>query len=138
MRIGIEIPGMRKEIRCGVTRFLREDGPGANQILHCAATGDELDVAVARQVADLRGLGRLLSWKVYAHDPGLEALRNSLFAHGFTCDDEPYEVVIGDLATIDQPRAGAAAEIRRVTEPDGVDEVIAILRTVHGGDFDWL
>ena len=136
LRIGIEYPGMRKDVLPGLVRFVRP-APGMSFITYANPPADQLDATIEQQIAYFEEAKLPLSWKVYTHDPQNE-LVDRLQAHGFSAT-EPEPVMLLDLAAAAELlRAPVPANVRRITEPAGLDDVVAVESQVWGGDFAWL
>jgi GNAT superfamily N-acetyltransferase len=92
-RINIEYPGVRKEQRSHVIRYVSETG-GPHFILYSRLTGADLDSVIAEEQAYFGPLGEV-EWKVYEHDQPAD-LRERLAARGFEVE-EPEAVMVLDL-----------------------------------------
>lgn len=136
MRVAIEYPDMRKDVLPGLVRFVRQ-GPGISFITHTALPPDALDAAVKQQLSYFNAIEQIFSWKVYAHDDAA-ALAERLITHGFIADD-PEPVMALDLSnTPPALRAPVTADVRKLSAPAQIDDVVAIEAQVWGGDFGWL
>jgi hypothetical protein len=137
LRIEIEYPGVRKETFPDLVRFIKP-APGMNFISYSRLNEANLDAVIQEQVAYFAPMPQPFSWHVYEHDspPGLQ---DRLLAHGFAPDDDPDAVMVLDVAdaslTLRQP---IAADVRRVTQRDQLDDVVRVEAQVLGGDFGWL
>ena len=117
-RINIEFPGVHKEQRPHVIRFVSEP-KGPHFILYSQLAGADVEAVIVEEKAYFTRLGEV-EWKVYAHDHP-ENLRELLVAQGFEAE-EPEAVMVLDLEEIanrgkdtfalqDRPRAGADQNI---------------------------
>jgi GNAT superfamily N-acetyltransferase len=83
-------------------------------------------------------MGQPLTWKVYDHDL-LPSLKDKLAVRGFAADQDPADVMVLDVeaapAELLQP---IGTDIRRVTQPEVLEDVIQVLDTVWGGPNTWV
>lgn len=138
MREEIEYPEARKEITADVVRFVRE-APSMNFVSWTYAADSELERVIEQELAYFVPMKQPFTWKTYSHDPSLPSLVNILEEHNFEGDDEP-----GDIMVLDVDIAPSylfdpvKADIRRVTDLDGLKDVIHVLNTVYGNDNSWV
>ena len=78
-RINIEYPGVRKERRPQVIRYVSETG-SLHFILYSRLSGADVEAVIAEEQAYFGPLGEV-EWKVYAHDQPAD-LRQRLVARG--------------------------------------------------------
>lgn len=138
LRIGLEIPGVRREAFARLVRHIRP-APGMNQVVYSRLEPAELDRAIEAQVRDLSALEQPFTWKVFDHDLPDE-LPERLIGHGFLRDEEPDAVLILDLdkAPVKWSDLPDGIEVRRLTSAEQLDDVVEIEAQVLGGDFGWL
>jgi GNAT superfamily N-acetyltransferase len=135
-RIAIEEPGMRKDVLPDVVRFVRP-APGMSFILYHRLDESRADAAIQEQVSYFTQINQPFEWKVYDHDspPGMV---EKLQAHGFVVED-PDSVMCLDLesapASLLKP---IQADVRPITRPDKLEDVIAVESQVWGRDFSWI
>lgn len=136
-RINLEIPDVRKEITPDVVRFIRP-APGMNFVAYAWLDDFNADAVIQEQINYFMQFDQPFTWQVMDHDLPRD-LHKRLLAHGFSADDGPGAVMFLDLQKCDanllQP---VSLEIRRVTEFDGLDDVVEIEEQVWGGSFTWL
>jgi GNAT superfamily N-acetyltransferase len=141
-RINIEYPGVRKERRPYVIRYVSEEG-GPHFILYSQLDGVDVEAVIAKEQAYFGPLGEV-EWKVYAHDRPVD-LRERLLARGFEVE-EPEAVMVLDLQ--EMPPV-LASEPGSSSQPDGVivqrleniaqlEDVRRIEEIVWEDDFSWL
>lgn len=137
LRQQVEYPEARKEVTADVVRFIRE-APGMNFVSYTFADEARLDAVVKNEVAYFASLNQPFTWKVYDHDP-LPNVGRVLDSNGFLRDEDK-----GDVMILDVERAPAqllepvTADIRRITEPDGLADIISVLDKVWGGSNTWV
>lgn len=138
LRINIEYPEARREIDSDVVRFLRKP-PGMNFISFTFAEDYGLERVIGQQLGYFLPKGLPLTWKVYEHDQR-PILEEKLLARGFVCeDDDPGKIMVLD---IDQASPAllklVKADIRRVKEPENLQDVVQVLDRVYGNDNAWV
>jgi len=135
-RAAIELPEARKEAFPKLVRFVRP-APGMNMVLYSHLDEAMLDAAIEQQIAYFKPMNQPFEWVVYDHDQP-PSLPERLVAHGFAPDD-PAALMVLDLHTAPPALlAPVAAELRRITSREGLEDVIAIEEQVWGGDFGWM
>ena len=137
LRMRIMYPEARREITGDVVRFIRK-APGMNFVSFTFANERQLDHVIDKEVEYFVPMNQPFTWKVYDHDL-LPSLTSKLAAHNFAGDDDPAAVMVLDLndasPELFQP---LNADIRRVTDLDGLKDVIHVLDTVWGGHNTWV
>ena len=142
-RIQIEYPGMRKDVFPGP----QKDGPpqlvrfvhparGMNFIAFSHLDPSDADEIIAEQIAYFREQNLSFSWPVYEQDNPPD-LKERLAARGGKLYEEE-EVMVLDLQSVpasllESPRA----DIRTITRPEQLEDVIQIEEMVWGSNFDW-
>ncbi len=136
-RIDLEIPGVRKEITPHVMRFIRP-APGMN-FVSCAWLDEvNADAVIQEQVDYFLQFDQPFTWQLMQHDHP-DDLARRLLVHGFSADDDPSALMLLDMqdcpADLLRP---VSSEIHQITEPEQLDEVVAVEEQVWGGSFAWL
>ena len=130
LRLHVTYPEARKEVTQDVIRFVRK-APGMNFVSYTFADGPDLDRVIDRELDYFVPMEQPFTWKVYEHDlaPHLE---EKLVWRSFVKDD-PEDTMILDVndapASLFEP---VEADIRRVTDPASLKDVIHVLDTVYG------
>lgn len=137
LRLHVNYPEARKEITNDVVRFIRK-APGMNFVSFTFADETRLETVVDREVAYFAPMNQPLTWKVYDHDQ-LPHLGRALSSNGFVEDEEPAGVMVFDLnqAPASSFEAGEA-DIRRITDREGLRDIVHVLDGVYGGHNDWV
>lgn len=137
LRLRISFPEARKEITKDVVRIIRK-APGMNVVAFTFANETRLDAVIAREIEYLQPLNQPFTWKVYDHDR-LPSLKDKLATRGFQEDSDPAAVMVLDVkrtqAALLQP---VQADIRRITDPVGLQDVIYVLDRVWGNQNTWV
>src|ERR1043165_4206722 len=132
LRSLVTYPEARKEITGDVVRIIRQ-APGMNVVAFTFANETKLHDAIHREVEYFSPMNQPFTWKVYDHDL-LPNLKGELVSHGFASDEDPADVMVLDInkapAELLRP---IKADIRRVTDVDGLKDVIYVLDNVWGG-----
>jgi hypothetical protein len=140
LRLRMMYPEARREITGDVVRFIRQ-APGLNFVAFTFANERQLHDAIHRELEYFAPLEQPFTWKVYDHDL-LPNLKDELLSHDFVEDNDPSDVMVFDVnrapARLFQPAHPAEAEVRRITTPDGLEDVIYILNSVYGNDNSWV
>jgi GNAT superfamily N-acetyltransferase len=159
-RINIEFPGVRKERRPHVIRYVSEAG-GPHFILYSRLAGADVEAVIAEEQAYFGPLGEV-EWKVYAHDQPAD-LRERLVARGFEAE-EPESLMVLDLEETlrwetahrgkdedalqkTPPRTGfdrdvsawpSGVTVRRLESASQLEDVRRIEEAVWKEDFAWV
>jgi GNAT superfamily N-acetyltransferase len=137
LRMRIMYPEARREITGDVVRFIRR-APGMNMVSFTFANERKLHDVIHQEVDYFVPMKQPFTWKVYDHDL-LPSLKEELISHSFVEDNDPAAVMVLDVnnapAYLFQP---VKADIRRVTNLDGLKDVIHVLDTVWGGHNTWV
>lgn len=93
----------------------------------------DVDAVIATEAAHFRSIGAAVEWKVYGHDRPAD-LGQRLAAAGFE-PGEPETLMIYDLGGGPPPGGlPAGIVIRRIIDPDGLADLIAVQREAFGED----
>lgn len=132
----LRLADMTREVTPQVVRYVRP-APGMSFILYSRLNAQNADAVIASEQDYFARAGLRMEWKCFEHDtpPDLGA---RLLAHGFSAD-EPGAIMALELdelpASLQLP---AGLEVRRLERPEELEDVIAVLRAVWGGSFDWM
>src|SRR5512141_401009 len=128
LRMRIMYPEARREITGDVVRIIR-NAPGMNVVTFTFANERQLHDVIHQEVDYFAPMNQPLTWKAYDHDL-LPSLKDELVSHSFVEDNDPAAVMVLDLnnapAYLFQP---VQADIRRVTDVDGLKDVVHVLDT---------
>jgi GNAT superfamily N-acetyltransferase len=137
LRIRVAYPEARKEITRDVVRIIRK-APGMNVVAFTFANETKLHDVIHREVEYFAPMNQPFTWKVYDHDL-LPNLKDELASHDFASDDNPADVMVLDVnkapTELLQP---VKTDIRRITNVDGLKDVICVLDKVWGGHNAWV
>ncbi len=129
-------PGMRREELPNLVRYV-STADTRSCVLYSRLAAGEVERTVREQIDYFRALGHTLEWKVYAHD-GPYDLKERLRACGFAVG-EPESVMVFD--TDSAPPAllrPPTSDIRLISEPAGLADVIAVEDDVWSVDHSWI
>lgn len=137
LRMRIMYPEARREITGDVVRFIRK-APGMNFVSFTFANEPNLESVIDRELEYFSPMNQPFTWKVYDHDL-LPSLTSKLTARNFTEDDDPATVMVLDVnqapGRLLEP---ARVDIRRITNRDGLKDIIHVLDGVYGGHNAWV
>lgn len=137
-RIEIEYPGIRKEITGDVVRFT---GPpqrhSSNFILYSQLTSENADDVIRVQSAYFGKRQAPFEWKVYDHDSPPD-LRERLMINGFKVREQDAIMVLDVHEAAPILLESVDTDVRRLSEPAQVVELIDLLEEVWQVDFGGL
>jgi len=137
LRMRIMYPEARREITGDVVRFIRQS-PGMNFVSFTFATERKLNRVIDRELEYFAPMNQPFTWKVYDHDL-LPSLTERLLERNFVHDEDPAAVMVLEMnkapADLFQP---IKVDIRRITNRNGLKDVIHVLNTVYGNDNSWV
>jgi GNAT superfamily N-acetyltransferase len=136
-RVGVH-PMYRREEAGDVVRHVTHQPERLSYVAYSRLTAVTATAAIQAQITYFQTLGRAgFEWKAYAHDTPPD-LPDRLVALGFR-PDEPEPLLV--LPLTDLPPAFQRigdADVRRLTDPAKIDDVVSVETAVWGGNFDWL
>jgi GNAT superfamily N-acetyltransferase len=132
----IEFPDMERQVFPHLVRYVRP-APGMSFVLYSDLDEATVDAIIEEQIVYFSALGTPFEWKVYAHDRPADLARR-LAARGFETG-EPDAIMVLDVAAAPaELLAEPAADVRRLTDPARLADVVSVLEPVWGTDFDWV
>ena len=139
MRIEVEYPGIRKEILEHVVRFTGTPEPnGCNFVLFSSLNNDNTDQVIEAQIRYFQSIGHPFEWKAYDHDQPAD-LRHRLSAHGLVLPESADAIMALELSEAPQILLEPVkADVRRLTDPDQLAQLLPVLETVWEEEFGWL
>ncbi|MBI5352507.1 MAG: hypothetical protein HZB50_07715 [Chloroflexi bacterium] len=137
LREQVEYPEARKEITADVVRFVRE-APAMNFVSMTYADESNLERVIKNEVEYFAPMNQPFTWKVYDHDP-LPGVGEKLKSHGFIRDDDAGDIMVLDVKNSPaQLLTPVTADIRRITNVEGLKDIIFVLDKVWGGSNTWV
>ena len=134
----VEYYGTVREIHDGIVRLIPVPGQsGEGSVIWSDLRGQDVDEAIRREMAYFAEIGHAFEWKVYAHDEP-EDLVQRLAAHGFDVDEREAVMVLDLETSPEWLWQHYDHDVRRILEPSGIADVMAVQERVWGGAFDWL
>ncbi len=137
-RIEIEYPDICKEVKADVVRFT---GPAerhsSNFVLYSRLNDGNVDAVIEEQIAYYRQKNVPFEWKVYDHDAPPD-LRTRLIMHGFKARERDAIMVLDVHKAAPVLLRRVKADVRRLTEPEEVINLIRLLEEVWETDFSGL
>ena len=92
-----------------------------------------MEAAIRDQIAFFQDIGQAFEWKVYDYDRPVD-LKQRLSAHGFECEDAESILVLDMAEAPDILLQPPAHDVRRLTDPGQIGQVVAIKAQVWGQD----
>jgi GNAT superfamily N-acetyltransferase len=138
LRMSVEYAGVRCEQTPFVTRMINEISRGG-VVMYSRLDAATADNVIREQITYFKNLdiAERMSWKLYDYDQPAD-LKDRLIAAGFTANT-PSAVLILDLQAIPTALLDPVThDIRRLTDPDQLGDVLAVLNGVYPGeDYTW-
>lgn len=135
-RIESDVPNMRREALPNLVRHVDERGR-QGMVIWSRFDEAAIGAAIEEQIAYYEGIGQDFEWKVYGHDTPPD-LKERLAARGFAIEDEEALLILDLENAPPALLAPPAHAITRVTDADGVAQMMAQQGQVWGEDFRWL
>lgn len=135
-RIDIEYPDMLKESSPEIVRFIRPK-PGMSFIAYSNLTVASADGVIQAQIDEFQQRDLNFTWKVYDYDPPAD-LGRRLAGRGFVADETEAVMLLDLEHTPPLLLAPSPANVRRLTHPAQLEDVIQVETEVWGGDFSWM
>jgi hypothetical protein len=131
-RRNVELFDTRREASSRAVRHTSRLGGQGVVIYSDLAVGD-VEAVVVEQIEYFESIGQDFEWKVYAHDSPSD-LGARLAALGFKAEDEE-TIVCLDLSALPERLAETNTEnVERVSDPDGVGEIVSMMESVWQED----
>lgn len=137
-RIDIEYPDLYKEVTGDVVRFT---GPAerhsSNFVLYSRLTDENAEEVIGEQIAFYGRYGLSFEWKVYDHDTPSD-LHARLLMQGFKVRERDAIMALDIHAASPILLQPVEADVRRLSDPQQVKDLVALLETVWQTDFTGL
>jgi len=133
----VEFPDARREATPNVVRHVDTSGNREGIITYSELNESNADEAIREQVSYFEGCGQDFEWKLYDYDQPPD-LKERLAAYGFLVEEEEAIMVL-DLE--DAPEflwQPIQHDIKRITEPEKLSDVLTVEQQVWNEDFSWL
>lgn len=133
-RIEIEYPGVQREV---TDRVIREVYPQIQQgwIVYSRLDESNVEETITAEIAYFERLGYPFEWKLFSHDNPPD-LKDRLAARGFEIEEEEAVLVLDLESAPAVLSAPVTADVRKITDPVGLDDVFAVNTGVWGEDED--
>lgn len=134
---GTVYPGVRREITPYTVRAIDLISSEINGIFYSQLSEDNADAVIAEEIRFFQEIGQDFEWKAHDHDqpPDLKA---RLARHGFDIGDAEAIMVLDIEQTPDSLLQPIQADVRQITDPDGLAPLRQMLETVWNEDFTGL
>lgn len=134
-RRNAEYTWSRREVLPRVVRHIPNDGIGEGFVLYSNVDADTVDAEIEAQIAYFESLGMGFEWKIYDYDNPPD-LKERLTARGFEIGEEEALLILPLDEAPPVLLAPITHDIRRITDPARIDDVVAVERTTWTWDFD--
>jgi len=139
LRVNAPLPGAEFRYEHAGT-ILRLVGPSPaahdNCVVFSRLEAGGADAAIAGEIDRFASLGHAFEWKLHGHDAPAD-LAERLRRHGFA-PDPPETIMVRVLADEPpRPRAALSTDIRRIFEPAGLSDLVAVQDEVWNDDHAW-
>lgn len=133
-----ELPGYRREDLGALVRYTPMGSDAAGIVCFTDLDAAGLDDEIRRQIDHFQAAGVGFEWKVYGSDRPAD-LQSRLRDAGFEAD-EPEALMVFEMARY-EPDARAALpgiDLRRLTDPNDLADLVALQQQVWAREFGWL
>lgn len=134
-RKNVEYYGTRTEQTPDVVRLVDESEDGEGAVIYSRLDESNADRVIREQIAYFEGISQDFEWKLFSYDTPSD-LKERLVAAGFEVE-EAESIMVLDLetasASLFEP---VTADIRRITDPTQINEVVQILNQVWDDDHE--
>lgn len=135
-RFDVTYPDTRREVIDGiVVRHIQTTGRKQGWILWSQLAAETADAVIDEQLDFIKRTGREFEWKVFSHDQPAD-LTDRLAARGFEIREPADAIMVLDMHAVpDALNQPIPEAIRRITDPDEIPAVMAVLTDVWQEDF---
>jgi hypothetical protein len=134
-RLNVRYPDTLREATPDVVRHVQTAGRQQGWIIWSDLTTDSADRVIDEQLAYFRDQAREFEWKVFSHDEPAH-LRDRLAARGFAIEEPADAIMVLDMHALPHALSQPVPDgIRRITDPDEIPAVMAVLAEVWQEDF---
>lgn len=135
-RIEVSYPDTRREVVPGkalprLVRHVSTASDGEGTVIYSRLDEIDVEATIREQVAYFEGAGQNFEWKLYDHDTPPD-LKERLAAHGFEIEDAEAIMVLDISQTPEVLLQPMAHSVKRITDPEGIDQVMAVEKAVWG------
>lgn len=135
-RITAEEPHLRREVTQHTIRQVNTEYPNGF-VIHSKLDGADVEAIIRGEIDYFLSIGHDFEWKVYDYDQPPD-LKERLAVLGLTIEEEEAILVLDAEQTPEKLSQPIAHDVRRITTPEGIEDVIRIESEVWQEDFDWL
>ncbi len=139
-RRDIVLPGMRREVSPpdsgSIVRHIIP-APEMSFILYSELDDNNVDRVIEEQLDYFTANKLSMEWKTFSHDQPADLLER-LVRRGFEPDEEGAVMALDLGAAPSSLLAPPTADVRRLTHPDQLADVVAVLGPVWNENFDWV
>jgi GNAT superfamily N-acetyltransferase len=126
----------RREETPDVVRHIALHEPDG-AIIYAWLKPDTVEAVIREQIAYFEGVGHDFEWKVYSHDSPAD-LTERLASHGFVVEEADAIMVLDSETAPAALLRPVSLDVRRLTDPDHLNDVMVVQESVWQEDFSWL
>jgi GNAT superfamily N-acetyltransferase len=131
-RKDVRLFGMQREETPHLVRHISPDGEGV--IIYSKLNSTDIEEVIQEEIAYFESRGCDFSWVVFRHDTPAN-LKDRLLANGFL-NEESDTIMILDIEELSPALLNPIChDVQRITEPDKIDDVLAIRQQVWQSDY---
>jgi GNAT superfamily N-acetyltransferase len=131
-RIELDFPDVLREVDGTVIRLVSLTGEGGF-IVYSRLDEDDAEAAISAQIARFQGIPQDFEWKLYDYDTPKDLIQR-LRRRGFKIGDPEALLVLDLTENPEALRRPVPASVVCITDPGGVDTVVALEDAVWGTD----
>ncbi len=135
-RINAEEPHLRREVTPFTIRQINADYPN-DFVIYSWLDGADIESVIRAEIDYFQSIGHDFEWKVYDYDQPPD-LKDRLAGLGFVIEEEEAILVLDVEQAPEKLLKPVTHDVRRITTPEGIEDVIRVEVQVWQEDFDWL
>jgi hypothetical protein len=136
-RKDVQYPDARREVTPTVVRHISLSGTGGGAVIYSQLDAANADAVIREQVNYFENIGQEFEWKLYDYDQPPD-LKERLASRGFVIEEAEAIMVLHLENAPEVLWQPVRHDIRRITDPEKLSDVMAIEEQVWGEDFSWL
>ena len=106
-------------------------------VMHTSLDAATADEAIREEVRYFEGIGQGFEWKLFAHDRPAD-LKERLERAGFEIGGVEVVLVLEAEAAPARLRSSVECEVRRIEDPDALDDMVAVQAELGDENHDWM
>lgn len=135
-RIKAEEPSLRREVTPHTIRHINADYPN-DFVIYSWLNGVDVEAVIRGEIDYFQSIGHDFEWKVYDYDQPPD-LKERLAGLGFVIEEEEAILVLDVELAPEKLLQPITHDVRRITTPEGIEDVIRVETQVWQEDYNWL